>query len=71
MNYFKLLYVLDVLYCRYMMLIAGKGEVYTVDRDNSVFHVPNLEFPKRKDRNSHITNTLIDGVSGTRKASGR
>lgn len=46
---------------RYMMLIDGKNEVYMIDRDNSVFHVSNLEFPFRKDLRLHLTNTLLDG----------
>lgn len=45
------------------MLIDGKNEVYMIDRDNSVFHVSNLEFPFRKDLRVHLTNTLLDGVS--------
>jgi len=44
------------------MLIDGKNEVYMVDRDNSIFHVSNLEFPFRKDLRAHLTNTLLDGV---------
>ena len=47
-----------------MMLIEGKDQVYCIDRDNTVFHIPNLVFPKRKDLNSHVGGTLIDGVSG-------
>ncbi|XP_025061047.1 mRNA-capping enzyme isoform X4 [Alligator sinensis] len=47
---------------RYMMLIDGKNEVYMIDRDNSVFHVSNLEFPFRKDLRTHLTNTLLDGL---------
>ncbi|XP_060092942.1 mRNA-capping enzyme isoform X2 [Heteronotia binoei] len=46
---------------RYMMLIDGKDEVYMIDRDNSVFHVSNLEFPFRKDLRVHLENTLLDG----------
>ena len=48
--------------CRYLMLIDGVNEVYMVDRDNAVFHVPNLFFPKRKDLRAHLTKTLVDGV---------
>ncbi len=44
------------------MLIAGVNEVYMVDRDNCVFHVPGLYFPKRKDLHLHLSDTLIDGV---------
>uniref|UniRef100_A0A8V5H5Z8 mRNA-capping enzyme n=1 Tax=Melopsittacus undulatus TaxID=13146 RepID=A0A8V5H5Z8_MELUD len=46
---------------RYMMLIDGKNEVYMIDRDNSIFHVSNLEFPFRKDLRTHLANTLLDG----------
>ncbi|XP_053143300.1 mRNA-capping enzyme isoform X3 [Hemicordylus capensis] len=46
---------------RYMMLIDGKNEVYMIDRDNSVFHVSNLEFPIRKEPHLHLENTLLDG----------
>ncbi|KAJ8321635.1 hypothetical protein KUTeg_000106 [Tegillarca granosa] len=46
---------------RYMMLVDGVNEVYMIDRDNAVFHVPHLEFPRRKDLNSHIRQTLMDG----------
>jgi len=46
---------------RYMMLINGSNEVYMLDRDNAIFHVPKLIFPKRKDLNMHISNTLLDG----------
>lgn len=45
------------------MLINGKNEVFMVDRDNSVFHIANLEFPFRKDPTIHLANTLLDGVS--------
>lgn len=44
------------------MLIDGRNEVYMIDRDNSVFHVANLEFPYRKDMRIHLSNTLLDGV---------
>ena len=46
-----------------MMLIDGTTEVFMIDRDNSVFHVSNLEFPFRKDLRMHLSNTLLDGVS--------
>lgn len=45
------------------MLINGKNEVFMIDRDNSVFHIANLEFPFRKDPRVHLSNTLLDGVS--------
>lgn len=50
---------------RYMMFIEGRGQVYMIDRDNTVFHVPNLLFPFRKDHSKHLENTLIDGVSSS------
>ncbi|WAR17966.1 MCE1-like protein [Mya arenaria] len=45
----------------FMMLIDGEHQVFMLDRDNTVFHVPNLMFPRRKDLNGHTTNTLLDG----------
>lgn len=48
---------------RYMMLISKANEVYFFDRDNSCFKVDGLRFPCRDDLNSHISDTLIDGVS--------
>ncbi|XP_071959543.1 mRNA-capping enzyme-like isoform X2 [Antedon mediterranea] len=45
---------------RYMMLIDGKERVYMFDRDNTVFTLPQLTFPKRKE-DGHISNTLLDG----------
>ena len=48
---------------RYMTLIDGANYVYMIDRDNAVFHIPNLEFPRRKQPDEHICNTLVDGVS--------
>ncbi|XP_068199269.1 mRNA-capping enzyme [Antennarius striatus] len=46
---------------RYMMLINGENEVFMIDRDNSIFHIANLEFPFRKNPCVHLTNTLMDG----------
>ncbi|XP_061741858.1 mRNA-capping enzyme isoform X2 [Nerophis ophidion] len=46
---------------RYMMLINGKNEVFMIDRDNTVFHIANLEFPFYKDPRVHLSNTLLDG----------
>nr|XP_025949185.1 mRNA-capping enzyme isoform X3 [Dromaius novaehollandiae] len=56
---------------RYMMLIDGKNEVYMIDRDNSIFHVSNLEFPFRKDLRSHLANTLLDGEMIIDKVNGQ
>jgi len=46
---------------RYMMAILGKDQVFMVDRDNAVFKIANLNFMKRKDPNSHLTDVLVDG----------
>jgi len=46
---------------RFLMLIDGKDRVFMLDRDNTVFHVQNLEFPTRKKWDEHIQNTLVDG----------
>ncbi|KAK7576606.1 hypothetical protein V9T40_012892 [Parthenolecanium corni] len=46
---------------RYMMLIVGEGQVYFLDRDNSVFRVRNLSFFWRKRTSQHLVNTLLDG----------
>ncbi|KAG8444777.1 hypothetical protein GDO86_009810 [Hymenochirus boettgeri] len=56
---------------RYMMLIDGKDQVYMIDRDNSVFHVSNLEFPFRKDLRLHLANTLLDGEMIIDKVNGQ
>lgn len=43
------------------MLVQGDGEVYFIDRDNSVFQVNGLTFPHvREDR--CLRDTLMDGV---------
>ena len=47
---------------RYLMLLDGRHEVYMLDRDNAVFHVPQVTFPKRKDLDACIESTLVDGV---------
>ncbi|KAG7509122.1 mRNA-capping enzyme [Solea senegalensis] len=56
---------------RYMMLINGKNEVFMLDRDNSVFHIANLEFPFRKDPRVHLSNTLLDGEMIIDKVNGQ
>ncbi|KAL6257564.1 hypothetical protein P5V15_011138 [Pogonomyrmex californicus] len=45
---------------RYMMLAQGDGEVYFIDRDNSVFEVNNLTFPHVRE-NRCLRDTLMDG----------
>ena len=51
-------------YSRYIMYIRGKGEVFLVDRDNSVFSCSSLSFPARAEE-EHLVDTLLDGVSRT------
>lgn len=46
---------------RYMMLIDGENELYFIDRDNCIFRVSGLTFPKRKAPSEHISDTLVDG----------
>lgn len=45
-----------------MMLIEDKNKIYMFDRDNNVFQINHLRFPKDADYTSHLTNTLVDGV---------
>ncbi|TRY59183.1 hypothetical protein DNTS_032428 [Danionella cerebrum] len=56
---------------RYMMLIDGQNQVHMIDRDNSVFHIENLEFPFRKDLRVHLSNTLLDGEMIIDKVNGQ
>uniref|UniRef100_T1IYM1 mRNA guanylyltransferase n=1 Tax=Strigamia maritima TaxID=126957 RepID=T1IYM1_STRMM len=46
---------------RYMMLIDGENQVYLLDRDNCVFQISNLKFPRRKFPDEHVFGTLVDG----------
>ena len=41
------------------MLIDGADEVYFIDRDNCVYQVSSLTFLYRKDKNKHISDTLL------------
>ncbi|KAM9778988.1 mRNA-capping enzyme isoform X2 [Syngnathus typhle] len=56
---------------RYMMVINGRDEVFMIDRDNTVFHIANLEFPFRKDLRVHLANTLLDGEMIIDKVNGQ
>ncbi|XP_061843230.1 mRNA-capping enzyme [Nerophis lumbriciformis] len=56
---------------RYMMLINGKNEVFMIDRDNTAFHIANLEFPFYKDPRVHLSNTLLDGEMIIDKVNGQ
>ena len=44
------------------MYLKGPGEVYLLDRDNSVFVAPQLSFPARKRLGDCVKDTLVDGV---------
>src|SRR5581483_2902397 len=46
---------------RYMMLVKGKDKIYFIDRDNCVFKINGLTFPRRKYADQHLENTLLDG----------
>lgn len=46
------------------MMIQADGEIYFIDRDNSVFQVNGLTFPHPRDISRTIGDTLLDGVSG-------
>ena len=48
---------------RYMMLIESAGEIFFLDRDNSVFQVRGLSFPDPRDLRNKLRDTLLDGVS--------
>jgi hypothetical protein len=36
-----------------------------IDRDNAVYKVPKMRFPRRKELAANIKETLLDGVSST------
>jgi len=46
---------------RYLLLIVGRDRVYMLDRDNAVFMVKNLSFPKSNDLTKHLEKSLFDG----------
>ena len=48
---------------RYLLYIRNKGEVYLIDRDNSVFSAPGVSFPSRKRPGGHLKECLADSVS--------
>ncbi|XP_032829539.2 mRNA-capping enzyme [Petromyzon marinus] len=56
---------------RYMMLIDGENGVFMINRDNIIFNVASLEFPNRKNPDSHINNTLLDGEMIVDKVNGQ
>ena len=44
-----------------MMLIDEENKIYMFDRDNNVFEISQLRFPKDVECTSHLSNTLVDG----------
>lgn len=56
---------------RYMMLIQADGEMYFIDRDNSVFQVVGLAFPHPRDVSRCLRDTLLDGEMVIDKAEGK
>ena len=46
---------------RYLLLIQGRDNIYMLDRDNCVFKVKNLSFPKSNDISRHLEKCLFDG----------
>jgi hypothetical protein len=45
-----------------MMLIEDQNRIYMLDRNNNIFQISRLQFPKDASCQRHLTNTLIDGV---------
>ena len=45
-----------------MMLIQSADRIYMLDRNNDVFQIHHLNFPKDAHCNEHLINTLVDGV---------
>ncbi|XP_019851712.1 PREDICTED: mRNA-capping enzyme-like isoform X4 [Amphimedon queenslandica] len=45
---------------RYMLYIKGKGQIYLIDRDNSVFNSPNITFLSRKREGEHLRDCVAD-----------
>lgn len=56
---------------RYMMLIDGENRNFFIDRDNAVFEITGLWFPRRKDPEKHLFGTLLDGEMIIDKVNGQ
>lgn len=56
---------------RYMMLIEDKDKIYFIDRDNCVFQVHGFVFPRRKEPDLHLYDTLLDGEMIIDKVEGK
>ncbi len=44
------------------MLIEDENKIYMFDRDNNVFEISHIRFPKDAESPAHLRNTLVDGV---------
>ena len=44
-----------------MMLILKENEVYFIDRENYIFTTDKFYFPRRKNPDEHVCDTLVDG----------
>ncbi|XP_014209995.1 mRNA-capping enzyme [Copidosoma floridanum] len=56
---------------RYMMFVCEDGQVYFIDRDNSIFEVDGLTFPHVRDRMRMLKDTLLDGEMVIDKTDGK
>ena len=45
-----------------MLYIKDKGQIYLIDRDNSVFNSPNITFLSRKREGEHLRDCVADSV---------
>jgi hypothetical protein len=45
-----------------MMLIENENRIYMLDRNNNAFQINHLSFPKDPNCQTHLINTLLDGV---------
>ena len=50
---------------RYLMFIEDENRIYMIDRNNYIFQVDSLRFPRDRTCSTHLTNTLVDGVIKT------
>lgn len=44
------------------MLIENENRIYMLDRNNNAFQINHLSFPKDPNCQTHLINTLLDGV---------
>lgn len=56
---------------RYMMYIQKDGEVYFIDRNNSVFQVSKMTFPHINESSRTLSDTLLDGEMVIDRAFGK